>query len=599
MKLSDYLFSRLRDWGARHVFLVTGGGAMHLNDSVATSGLSFTCTHHEQAAAMAAEGYARITGVPAVLNVTTGPGGINALNGVFGAWTDSVPMVIVSGQVKRETCMATYRLTRLRQLGDQEVDIIRMVRGITKYAVLIDDPNTIAYHLERAWRLATSGRPGPCWLDIPVDVQSAQVDPDSLSNYDVREDNSLFDLETISRQVAEVLAHIRRARRPVIFAGSGIRIGNALGDFERVIRSLRIPVVTAWTHDLIASDDELFCGRPGTIGERAGNFTVQNSDVLLVLGSRLNIRQVSYNWTSFARFATKIQVDIDEAELNKPLVIPDIPIHCDLKLFLAEMATQLGCAQATDSRHKKWLSRASQWKERYPVVQPKQRVLGPPLNVYDFIDQLFGMLGPDDSVVCGNATACIVPFQTARLKTGQRLISNSGAASMGYDLPAAIGVAIAKGSRTICLAGDGSLQMNIQELQTIVGYKLPIKIFVLNNRGYLSIRQTQKGFFHGRRIGESPESGVTFPLMVKIGVAYGIPSFTIEKISDLDIVKRELESEGPTLFEVQLDPEQEFEPRLRSRIDSDGMILTPSLEDMYPFLPPDELSCNMLAEEDK
>jgi acetolactate synthase I/II/III large subunit len=362
---------------------------------------------------------------------------------------------------------------------------------------------------------------------------------------------------------------------------------------------LRIPVVTAWTHDLIASDDELFCGRPGTIGERAGNFTVQNADLLLILGSRLNIRQTSYNWNSFARFATKIQVDVDPAELRKPLHQPDIPICCDVRLFLAEMGRQLGQGGHSISKHEKWLDHAGRWKEKYPVVQLRQRVAGPPLNPYDFVEKLFEMLGPEDAVVCGNATACIVPYQVGKLKKGERLISNSGSASMGYDLPAAIGVSVAKGGRTICIAGDGSLQMNVQELQTLVGYRLPVKLFVLNNGGYLSIRQTQTGFFQGRKIGESPESGVTLPEMKKIGEAYGIPSFIIENVADLEIVRRELETAGPTLFDVSLDPSQEFEPRLRSRILPDGKIVTPNLEDMYPFLTPEELASNMLVEDRK
>jgi acetolactate synthase-1/2/3 large subunit len=598
IKLSDYVVERLRAWNVQQVFMLTGGGAMHLNDSIGKAeGLRYTCMHHEQAAAIAAEGYARVSGKPGVLNVTTGPGGINALTGVFGAWTDSVPMLILSGQVKRETCMATAGVTGLRQLGDQEVDIISMVKPITKYAALVSDPDSIAYHLERAWHLACSGRPGPCWLDIPVDVQSSLLNEDSLRHYDPSEDDVTPDMTEISELVRQTIDRIRKAERPVVLAGTGVRAAGALDEFEDVIRLLRIPVTTAWTHDLIASDDELFCGRPGTIGERAGNFTLQNADLALILGSRLNIRQVSYNWRSFARAAFKIQVDADPAELSKPTVTPDLPIHCDLKVFLTEMRRQLkqpGRASAVSS-HADWLAWCKERVARYPVLQGKPRT-ETPLNPYHFISELFSILQSDDVVICGNATACIVPYQVARLKRGQRLISNSGAAAMGHDLPASIGAAFARsGKRVICLAGDGSIQLNIQELQTVFHHRLPVKIFVLNNGGYLSIRTTQSGFF-GRMVGESPASGVSFPDMVKVATAYGIPALHIRSMASVPQIVEGLDAPGPFLWEIHLDPKQEFEPRIKSRQLPDGTIVSPALEDMYPFLDPEELKSNLLVE---
>ena len=347
MKLSDYVFQYLADHGVRHVFVVTGGGAMHLNDSLGKEKrLQYICNHHEQACAMAAEGYSRVTGDIGVISVTTGPGGINALNGVFGAWTDSIPMLVLSGQVKRETCLATYDLPRLRQLGDQEADVISMAKGITKYAILVDDPQTIRYHLEKALYLAQEGRPGPCWLDIPIDVQAAQVDPEELAAYDPAENPPPWDLALLPQQCAEVIERLKAAKRPVLMVGTGVRLAHALEPFGQAIRKLGIPVTTGWTApDLIASDDPLFCGRPGTIGDRAGNFTVQNADLVIVIGCRLNIRQVSYNWQSFAPGAFKIQVDADLAELQKPTVVPDLPILCDARLFLQEMDRQLTASE--------------------------------------------------------------------------------------------------------------------------------------------------------------------------------------------------------------------------------------------------------------
>lgn len=590
IKLSDYIASKLADWGVRHVFLVTGGGAMHLNDSFGKeSRIQYFCMHHEQAAAMAAEGYARITNTPGVINVTTGPGGINSLNGVFGAYTDSIPMLVVSGQVKRETVKTLRGLDHLRQLGDQEVDIVSMVRGITKYSVLIDNPNSIRYHLEKAFHLAKSGRPGPCWIDVPVDVQGTMIDETTLKGYDPSEDDLTFDPASVRTAAAEILRRIASAKSPVILAGTGVRLADALPEFHELIRILKIPVTTAWTHDLIPCDDPLFCGRPGTIGERAGNFTVQNADLLLILGSRLNIRQISYNWAAFAPKAFKIQVDVEAAEFEKPTVRPDMPVHCDLKVLLTEMNMQTTLAPSGD--HSRWLAWCRERVHKYPVVQDKQRKPGPPLNPYYFVELLEKCLEDEDAVVCANATACIVPFQALHLRGKQRLFSNSGSASMGYDLPAAIGACVAKNSRVICLAGDGSIQMNIQELQTIVNYQLPVKIFVLNNDGYLSIRLTQSNFF-GRLVGESKVSGVSFPDMEKIASAYGISTMRFDRSDQLDKVRTALKKPGPILINVVLDPEQGFEPRLKSKQLEDGTIATPALEDMFPFLPAEELEAN-------
>ena len=601
MKLSDYIVGQLAEWGIRHIFLVTGGGAMHLNDSIGKEPrLQYVCNHHEQASAMAAEAYARISGLPGVVNVTTGPGGINALNGVFGAWTDSVPMLVISGQVKRDTCMRSQGITGLRQLGDQEADIIAMAANITKYAVMIDDPLSIRYHLERAWRLAQSGRPGPCWIDIPVDVQAASIDPATLRAYDPAEDEAaqdkIVDDLSLNSVCREVLDRIRNAKRPVILAGTGVRAAHAVAEFDKLFHRLGVPVTTAWTHDLIASDDPLFCGRQGTIGDRAGNFSVQNADVLLILGSRLSIRQTSYNWQSFAVHAFKIQVDVDEAEFQKPTIRPDLAIHCDLKRFMQALLTRCDAGNYHAEIHAPWVAWCRERVRRYPVVQDCQRQPGPPLNPYYFIEQLSVRLAGDDVIVCGNATSCIVPFQAMRLQKNQRLISNSGSASMGYDLPAAIGAAFARpGKRVICIAGDGSIQMNIQELQTVVHHHLPLKIFVMNNSGYLSMRMTQSAFF-GRLTGESASSGASLPDMVKVACAYGIPSLRVDRESHLAQIDRALAADGPALIDVVLDPNQEFEPRSKARQLPDGQIVSPNLEDMYPFLDETELMDNVIKE---
>ena len=595
MRVADYLFRTLADRGVRHVFMVSGGGAMHLNDALGReSRLTYVCNHHEQASAMAAEGYARVNGQLGVVSVTTGPGGVNALNGVFGAFTDSIPMLVLSGQVKRETCLGSYQLPGLRQLGDQEVDIVAMARPITKYAKLVLDPQTIRYELEKALHLAVNGRPGPCWLDIPVDVQASQIDETALAPYDPAEDTPGWDLARISLQCAEVLERLQNSPRPVILAGTGIRAGNALGLFETVMRKLGIPVTTAWTHDLIASDDPLFCGRPGTIGTRAGNFTVQNAETLLVLGSRLNIRQVSYNWQAFARHAFKIQVDVDSAELHKPTVRPDLGIQCDLRVFLEELDHQIAQQGFDASRHASWLTWCRERVTRYPAVLPRHRSWNGRINPYHFLEVLFQRLSEDDIVVVGNGAATVMTFQAASLKRGQRLFGNSGSASMGFDLPAAIGAAFAGGGRRIiCLAGDGSLMLNLQELQTVAHHGLPLKIFVLNNEGYLSIRTTQSSFF-GRLIGEGPQNGVSFPDMVKLAQAFDLTGFRIDQPDFAAAIDKVLNHAGPALCDVKLDPQQTFEPKLSSKQLPDGRMVSAPLEDMFPFLEREELLQNLL-----
>lgn len=597
IQVADFVAKSLADNGVRHVFMVTGGGAMFLNNAFdSESRIKCVFNHHEQASAMAAEGYARVTGKPGVINVTTGPGGINALNGVFGAWTDSIPMLIISGQVKRETLLASYNIPDLRQLGDQEADIINIVKGITKYTALVMDPNQIKFELEKALFLANNGRPGPCWLDIPLDVQSSKIDEELIPSYDNETDNIVWDREEIQKKAQEVLYLLRSAKRPVILAGTGVRLAGALDIFDRVIHKLVIPVTTAWTHDLIPSDDPLFCGRPGTIGTRPGNFVVQNADILLVIGSRLNIRQTSYNWKSFAHNAINIQVDVDKAELNKPTIKPDIGIHCDAKVFLEVLDDLLENEEFNTKDHAKWLGWCKERISRYPAVTALQRVSGPLINPYYFIETLIDMLDEKDVVVTSNATACIVSFQTAKLKKGQRLFSNSGCASMGYGLPAAIGAAYAnRGNRVICLEGDGSLQMNIQEFQTLVQNQLNLKCFVLNNNGYLSIRSTQQRFF-GKLTGEGPKSGVSLPDYVRVAKAYGLKAFRLSTHNFEDQLKKILAEPGPIICEVVLDPDQPFEPRLSSKQLPDGKIITVPLEDMYPFLDRDEFKENMITD---
>ena len=596
MKLSDYVAQKIVEHGIRHVFMVTGGGAMHLNHSLGThKGLECIFNHHEQACAIAAEAYYRLNNRLPVVNLTSGPGGTNAITGVYGAFVDSIGMLVISGQVKWETTVRSTGLP-LRQYGDQELDIEELVRPVTKYCVMVTDPQTIRYHLEKAIYLATAGRPGPCWLDIPLNVQAAPIDPDTLPGFDPAELDEPWKRTDLSEASTAILEKVAAAKRPVVFAGGGVRLSGQHAAFIRLVEKLGIPVVTGWNaHDVIWDAHPNYVGRPGTVGDRAGNFAVQNADLLLILGSRLNIRQVSYNWNSFAREAYKIWVDIDENELKKPTVKADMPVLASLSSLLPMLASQpyIGPTQ----EQKKWLEWCKERQRRFPVVLPEywnnERV-----NPYCFIKTLFGQLKEEQIVVTANGSACVVSFQAAELKPGQRLWTNSGCATMGYDLPGAIGACKASGDKPIvCLAGDGSIMMNLQELQTIVGNRLPIKIFILNNSGYVSIFQTHRNFFGGVEVGGGPKSGVTFPDFGRLSEAFGLPFRRCARHEEMaQAIAETLAIDGPAVCEIMLDENVSFAPKLGAKQWPDGRITSPPLEDLSPFLSREELRDNMIVD---
>ncbi len=600
MRVAQFIARFLAERGVRHVFTLTGGGAMFLNDAIAYEGrLQPVYCHHEQACAMAAEGYARIANAPGVINVTTGPGSINALNGVYGAFTDSIPMLILSGQVKRATHLLSTPVPGLRQLGDQEVDIASMARPVCKAVFSLLEPRDAPEVMARAWALAMEGRPGPVWIDVPIDVQSAELGDDVAippEPQSVRDDASD---ERVRQQVDHVLELLQGAKRPLFLWGTGVRLSNQQATLLEVAQALQVPVCTGWTHDTISTDHPLFAGRPGTIGTRAGNFVLQAADLIVVLGSRLNVRQTSYNFESFASRAHVVQVDVDAAELGKPLWKPAEGIVANLAQFAPVLRERIAQQRLQPTpRRAGWLSWIAQRKAAYPVVAPHLRTIKDGrINPYWFIEELFRQSRPDDIFVSGNATACIVPFQVAPLTGSMRLFSNSGAASMGYDIPAAVGAAVAAPDRrVISLAGDGSAQLNIQELQTLRNYGLNMKIVVLSNEGYLSIRSSQLNFFK-RTAGESAASGVTLPDYCAVARGYGLPAFRVSGDNFAQQLAEALTQPGPGLIEAMLDGTQGFEPRMSSRQMPDGTIVSPVLEDMHPFLDRDELARATSVEE--
>ena len=597
IRLSDYLVKTINEH-ADTVYMVTGGGAMHLNDAFGRSKMNIVFCHHEQACSIAAESFSRITNKLSVVNVTTGPGGINAINGVFGAWTDSIPMLVISGQVKRETLVSTYGENGgWRQLGDQEVDIVNRVKGVTKYSILLTDPKMVKYHLKKAIYLAMNGRRGPCWIDVPIDLQSMQIDENDLVDFDPNEleihDNAI----SLTNDVINLFSLMKNAKRPVFYIGSGIHSCGLKDDFLKIAELTGVPVVTAWnSNDLIEDEHPLYVGRPGTIGNRSGNFVVQSADLVIVLGSRLNIRLVSYNWSSFAKRAIKVGVDIDIKELNKPTCNFDHKINQDLGSFIPAFLNYLSNKKELPD-FSNWVAWGKERLEKYPVCLEEYWLKNNGVNPYCFIDELSKYTIEGDNIICADGTACVTTFQAIKIKKNQRVFHNSGCASMGYELPATIGAYFTNPyqSRVICLAGDGSIMMNIQELQTISGLNIPAHIYILNNKGYHSIRQTQHSFFKDNIVGCGIDSGLTFPEFSKIASAFGFNYFSIKNHDELksklgDIVA----SVGRFICEIEIDLDQQFSPKVTSKKLEDGSMVTSSLEDMWPFLSKEELSINTI-----
>ena len=612
-RLADYIADFLVEQGVRDCFMVTGGGAMHLNDALGhKEGLRCTFNHHEQACAMAAEAYARLENKPAVCCVTTGPGGTNAITGVVGGWLDSIPMFVLSGQVRYDTT-ARYgeRFTDglpLRAVGDQEFDILKSVSCMCKFSAMVEDPMQIRYLLEKAWHLANTGRKGPVWIDIPVNFQGCAIETDELAGYDPAEDEAEMPAPVSRKTVMTILQEIRLAKRPVFYAGNGIRLSGGYAQFREAVERLGIPVVTCWDSiDLIEDAHPLYVGRGGGMGDRAGNFAVQNADLVLAVGNRLSIRQVGYNWETWARKAFVIMVDVDPAELKKPTIHVELPVCADAKDFLQTVADCLkeeaesGAQAGPLFSGKEWLEACSGWKKAYPVTLPRHwEEDGQYANVYAFIRCLSSALPEGNLTVVSNGSACVVGSHNYVIQKGSRFLINSAIASMGYGLPAAIGACVAADRKeTVCIEGDGSLMMNLQELQTVLTNHLPIKLFLINNQGYHSIRQTQNNLFSGHsKVGIGPESGdLSFPDYEKIAKAFGYPYYSARSNEAMKAaVERTLAQEGPAFCEIFVSPEQVFEPKSGTRKLEDGSLFSPPLEDLAPFLPKEEVRRNLFIE---
>ena len=593
MKLSDYVMRFIAAAGVKHVFMLPGGGAMHLNDSLGQCReLQYVCTLHEQAAAIAAEAYAHLTNHLGVVLVTTGPGGTNAITGVAAAWLESTPCLVLSGQVKRADMK---RDLGVRQLGPQELDIVAMVRPITKYAVTVTDPGAIRYHLEKAVYLAKSGRPGPVWIDIPLDVQGAQIDPSTLTGFERGEAAAPASANDLNAQAAEVLECIRR-ERPVLLVGNGVRIAGGQDVLLQIVDRLQIPVLRTWMGADLLPDSHPCCfGKPGTIAPRGPNFILQNCDVLISVGARLDFSVTGFDQAKCARAARKIVVDIDAAEICKLAMTHVLPVAADAQQFLETLWSKLASLSPLDIGP--WRDRCRQWVERYPVVLPEYRCLRDFISTYVFADVLSDELADGELIIPGSSGAGVERFNLAfRVKPDQRIFCTGALGAMGFAIPAAIGGCLASGRRrTISVDGDGGFQMNIQELETVARLNLPIKYFVLNNGGYASIRLSQRNYF-GRLCACDRSSGLTLPDVVRVAEAYGVRALRIDNPAMLrEQVRQVLELPGPVVCDVLTSPEETSQPRAASAARADGSMVSRPLEDLWPFLDRDELRENMIV----
>lgn len=593
MRVSDYVIDFVARKGVKHVFMVSGGGGMYLIDSLGSrKDMDYVCNHHEQASAMSAEAYQRVTGNLGVALVTTGPAGTNAITGLMCAWNDSIPLLVLSGQSNSKRLIGD---TGLRQKGVHEADITSIVSGVTKYAVTVMNKADIRYHMEKAYYLAMNGRPGPVWVDIPLDIQSAEIEPGSLKGFNPEKE--IKQVPSIAKgDIAKVSKLLKRAERPMILAGHGIILSGARKLFLDFVERYKIPVVTSKNaFDLMPDSHRLLAGRIGINGQRAGNFAVQNSDLVISIGCRLSYPTVGYEADLFARAADKIVVDIDPAQLAHANIHTDMKIFGDAREFISKLSA---IPAHVPGGREEWIKKCAHWRAKFPVITAEIKNVRNYVNSYYFFDRISDYMDKNAVMVMDQGATFYSYTVAFRNKLGQHVFTNGGFSPMGYGLPAAIGACFAHGRKeVICVHGEGGLEMNLQELQTVAHYKLPIKLFVFNNQGYTSIKHTQNAYFSGRYVGCDPDSGVSCVDIGRLAKAYGLPFFRMANHKQLPgIFSKSLAVKGPAVIEVVLDPLQEILPKVASERKKDGRMVSKPLEDMAPFLPREEFYTEMVVE---